>query len=154
MNRIDSIHYTLRKQNRGYWGLGMGGQEFVFNGHRVSVQIMNKFWRWTVVMVAKHLFFFFFLGPHLQHMEVLGLGVKLGLQLPAYITSMAVPILSHVCDLRHGLWQRQILNPLREAGMELSPSRTLCQVLNPLSHSGNSRVAKLVNVLSATELYT
>ena len=34
-------------------------------------------------------FFFFFLGPHLWHMEVPRLGVKLELQLPAYTTATA-----------------------------------------------------------------
>ena len=47
--------------------------------------------------------FFFFLGPHLQHMEVpwLGviLGVKLELQLPASATATQDP--SYVCDLHH-----------------------------------------------------
>ena len=42
---------------------------------------------------------FFFLGLHLQHMEVPRLGVKLELQLPAYATAM--PDLSRVCDLHH-----------------------------------------------------
>ena len=40
------------------------------------------------------LFVFFclvFLGPHPQHMEVLRLGVKLELQLQAYITATATP---------------------------------------------------------------
>ena len=32
-------------------------------------------------------FSFFFLQPHLQHMEVPGLGVELELQLPAYTTA-------------------------------------------------------------------
>ena len=35
------------------------------------------------------LLFFFFLGPHLWHMEVPRLGVKLELQLPAYTTATA-----------------------------------------------------------------
>ena len=35
-------------------------------------------------------FFFFFLGLHLQHMEVPRLGVKLELQLPAYTTATAM----------------------------------------------------------------
>ena len=51
--------------------------------------------------------FFVFLGPHLQHMEVRRLGVKLELQLPSYTT--ATPVLSPICDL---LW---ILNPLIKA---------------------------------------
>ena len=46
-------------------------------------------------------FFFFFLGPHLQHMEIPGLGIELELQLPAYTTATATWDLSWVCDLRH-----------------------------------------------------
>ena len=59
--------------------------------------------------------FFFFLGPHVQHMEVLQLGVELELQLPAYSTAMATPDLSHACNLHPSSWQGWILNPLREA---------------------------------------
>ena len=33
--------------------------------------------------------YFFFLGPHLQHMEVSRLGVESELQLPAYTTATA-----------------------------------------------------------------
>ena len=61
------------------------------------------------------LFFFFgFLEPHSQHMEVLRLGVELEVQPPAYTTATATWDLSHVCDLHHSSWQRQILNPLSE----------------------------------------
>ena len=44
------------------------------------------------------LFFFFclFLGPHL---EVLRLGVKSELQLPAYVTATAMPDPSLICDI-------------------------------------------------------
>ena len=59
--------------------------------------------------------YFGFLGLHLQHMEVPRLGVKFELQLPAYITATATPDLSHVCDLHHSSWQRQIPNPLNKA---------------------------------------
>ena len=48
-------------------------------------------------------------------MEVLRLGVELELQLLAYAIATATPDLSHVSNLQHSLWQRQILNPLREA---------------------------------------
>ena len=48
-------------------------------------------------------------------MEVPRLGVKLELQLPADTTATATPDPSSVCDLHHGLWQRQILNLLSEA---------------------------------------
>ena len=61
-------------------------------------------------------FFFFFLGPSLGHVEVPRLRVKSKLQLPAYTTATAVPDLSHICNRRHSSWQRQILNPLSEAG--------------------------------------
>ena len=45
-------------------------------------------------------------------MEVPGLGVESELQLPAYTTAMATLDPSHICDLRHSLWQHQILNTL------------------------------------------
>ena len=50
-----------------------------------------------------------------MYMEVLRLGVKLELQLPAYTTTTATPDLSRVCDLHHSPWQHWILNPLSEA---------------------------------------
>ena len=57
---------------------------------------------------AKELtFFFFFLGPHLQHMEVPMLGVKLQLQLPAYTRATPMPDLSCIHDLHHSSWQHQ-----------------------------------------------
>ena len=40
--------------------------------------------------LPKCIFFFCFLGLHLQHMEVPRLGVKLELQLPAYTTATAM----------------------------------------------------------------
>ena len=49
--------------------------------------------------------FFFFLGPHLQYMEVPKLGVKSELQLLAYATATATPDLSHVCDLHYSSQQ-------------------------------------------------
>ena len=58
---------------------------------------------------------FFFLELHLQHMEIPRLGVKLGLQLPAYATTRAIPDPSHIWDLCHSLQQCQIFNPLSEA---------------------------------------
>ena len=62
-------------------------------------------------------FLFFFLGPHLQHVEIPRLRVKLDLQVPACATATATAMrdLSHVCNLHHSSWQRQTLNPLREA---------------------------------------
>ena len=53
------------------------------------------------------------MGLHLQPMEVPKLGVKLELQLLAYTT--ATQDQTHVCDLHHSSWQRQILNLLSGA---------------------------------------
>ena len=65
----------------------------------------------------RDLFFFFlsFLGPHMQHMEVPRLGVKLQLQLPASATATGTRALSRFCDLHHSSWQCLILNLLSEA---------------------------------------
>ena len=63
-------------------------------------------------------FFFFASGPHLQHMEVPWLGVKLQLQLLAYTTATATQDLylqSHIRKLHHSSWQHRIFNPLSEA---------------------------------------
>ena len=59
--------------------------------------------------------YLFFLGLHLRHMEVLRLGVKLELQLPAYAIATATRDLSNICDLCFSMQQCQILNPLSEA---------------------------------------
>ena len=48
-------------------------------------------------------FFFVFLGPHPQHMQVPRLGVESELQRPAYATATATatPDLNGICDLHH-----------------------------------------------------
>ena len=58
--------------------------------------------------------FFFFLRPHLWHMEVPRLGAEpeLQLQLPVYITATAMLDPSCICNLHHSSRQSQILNPL------------------------------------------
>ena len=58
---------------------------------------------------------YFFLGPHLQHMEVSRLVVKLELQLPGYTTATAMPYPCSICDICHRLWQCHIFNLLSEA---------------------------------------
>ena len=56
-----------------------------------------------------------FLGPHPWHMEIPRLGIKLELQLLAYVTATATWDLSCVCNLHHSPRQSRILNPLSEA---------------------------------------
>ena len=75
----------------------------------------------------------------MQHMEVPSLGVQSELQLPAYTTATAMQDLSHICDLHRHSQQRHILNPLSQAWDRTHIlTDTSRQVLNPLSHNGNS----------------
>ena len=60
-------------------------------------------------------FFFFLLRPHMPHMEVLGLGVELELQLHIYTIATAMPDPRHICNLHLSLQQWWILNPLSKA---------------------------------------
>ena len=97
----------------------------------------------TLSMCLKHqiinpallkIFSFFFLGPHLQHMEVPKLGVESELQLPA----TATPDLSCVCDLHHSSWQCRILNPLSEA-MDRTHNLVVPSWIRFHCHDGNSK---------------
>ena len=56
------------------------------------------------------LFYFIFLGPHLQPMEVPRLRFK-----SECSSATAMPVLSHICNPHHSSQQRWILNPLSEA---------------------------------------
>ena len=58
-------------------------------------------------------FFFLFLGLHPWHMEVSRLGAELELQLLTFTT--ATSDLSHIWNLHHSSWQRQILYLLSQA---------------------------------------
>ena len=69
----------------------------------------------TLLAPFKSFFFFFLIGPLLQHMDVPKLGVKLELQLRAFATATAMPDPSHICDLHCSSEQHQILNPLSGA---------------------------------------
>ena len=48
---------------------------------------------------------FWFLGPHLQHMDIPRLGVESERQLPAYAAAPATWDLSRVCNLHHSSQQ-------------------------------------------------
>ena len=60
------------------------------------------------------------------------------LQLPTYTTATATQDLSRVCNLHRSSWQRWILNPLSEVRDQTCILVDSGQVLNPLSHNGNS----------------
>ena len=82
-------------------------------------------------------FFFFFLGPHLLHIEVLRLRVKSVLQLQAYSAATASDS-SHICNLHHSSWQHEILNPLSKVSDQTCILMDISWVLNSLSHNRNS----------------
>ena len=88
----------------------------------------------AAIQAAAVRFFFFnffsLLAPHLRHMEVPNLGVKLELQLPVYTTATATQDPSHICDLHHSSWQCWIPDPLSKA-------RDRTCILMDLSQSGS-----------------
>ena len=63
-----------------------------------------------IKIIIKSFFFFFgFLGPHLQHMEVPGLGVESELQRLAFTTAKTTQDPSRICSLHHSSQQQEIL---------------------------------------------
>ena len=72
------------------------------------------FWENVYSDLPVLLFFFFFLGPQLWHMEFPRLGGQIGTAAAGLATATATWDLSHVCDLHHSSWQHRILNPLSE----------------------------------------
>ena len=105
------------QEGRSRVSLGGGGGE---KGARGRISFV-RLWEGQISPLPLLIFsllvylLFVFLGPHLRHMEVLRLGFKLELQLPAYTTATGTPDPIHVCDLHHSSRQRWMLNPLSEA---------------------------------------
>ena len=101
-------------------------------------------------------YFFCFLEPHLQHIEVPRLGVELELQLPAYATATATAMqdLRCICDLHHSSHQCQVPDPMRETRdrthilMDTSQIRFCCTIMEisvfPLSYDTLNIVCSLV----------
>ena len=82
-------------------------------------------------------------------MEVPRLEVESKLQLLTYTTATATQDPSHICDPCHSLQQRGILKPLSEDGDQTCVLMDTSQVLNPLSHKGNS----ISNLKNKTKLW-
>ena len=80
--------------------------------------------------LSKKLIFFFFLGPHLRHMEAPGPR----LQLQVYATATATPRPQPSACGNPGS-----LTHWAAPGIKPTSSQTLCWVLNPLSHNRNSK---------------
>ena len=62
----------------------------------------------------------------------------IGAAAEAYTTATATPDSSHISKLHHSLQQHQIINPLSEARDQSHILMDTSQVLNLLSHNGNS----------------
>ena len=67
-------------------------------------------------------------------MEVPRLGVESELQLLAYTTATE----THICNVYHSSQQPPILNPLSKDRGWICVLMNTSEVLNPLSHNGNS----------------
>ena len=92
----------------------------------------------TISSRIRNMYFLNLLQLHVQHMEVLGLGIKSELQLLDFDIATAMPDLSHICDQCCSLQKRRILNPLTKARDQTPSSRRQRWVLNLLSHNENS----------------
>ena len=83
-----------------------------------------------------------------------GQGVKSELWLPAYATATATPDPSCICELCYSLWQSWILKPLREARDQTCILVDTSQLLNPLSHNGNSHwMVCFMSLLTLPSIY-
>ena len=77
-------------------------------------------------------------------MEVPGLGVELELELLAYTTATATWIQATSSNYTAACSDAGSLTHRASPGIEPESSWTLCWVLNPLSHSGNSSTVLLI----------
>lgn len=81
-------------------------------------------------------------------MEVLRLGIKQVLQLPAYVTAIATQDLNHICKPYQSCGDAGlILNPLSKAKDEIRILMDISWVINLLSHNRNSRNSYRINTL-------
>ena len=96
-----------------------------------------------VVFCFCFFFFFCFLGQHLRHMEVPGLGVESDLELLASATATAKPDLNCVCSLHHGSWQRWICGLLSGARDRTCISWMLVRFINHWAMMGTPFLSNL-----------
>ena len=82
-------------------------------------------------------FLFFFLGLHLQHMQVPPLGVDSELKLQTNATATVTPDPRYVCELHCSSGQCQILHQLSKARDRTCILMNTSWLCNPLSHNRN-----------------
>ena len=81
-----------------------------FTGKELNKLQLNK-----LECMLNQYIFFFFLGLHLQHMEVPRLGDESELKHPAYAIATAAQDPSCVCELHQSSWQHWISDSVSEA---------------------------------------
>ena len=86
-------------------------------------------------------FLCFFLGLHLQHMEIARLGVESELQLESMSQPQQCKIRATSATYATACSNIRSLTHWRKSGIKCLSSRTLCWVINPLSHNGNALVS-------------
>ena len=94
-----------------------------------------------------HFSFVLFFELHLWHVEVPRPGIRSELQLQAYITATATWDPSHIWDLSQ-LVATPGLNPLNKARHQTHILLDTSQILNPLSHNGNSYHSQYLKLYS------
>ena len=114
------------------------GGELLYFSVSISYESSGYFFCWWWLS-SYFSFIFSFLGSQQQLMEIPRLGVKSELQLPAYTTATVMPDPSRICDLHHSSRQCRILNPLSGPRDQTCNLLETSWVVNPLSHSENSR---------------
>ena len=85
-------------------------------------------------------FFFFFLWPHLWHVEVPMLGSNWSYSCQSMATAAAMYDPSCIFDLRYSSRQHQICNPLSRDRDQTCILMDTSWVLNLLSHNGNFHI--------------
>ena len=101
---------------------------------------------WILPPFLFFLFFFFFFRLFRAAPKAYGRSQarsSITVELIAYTRATAMPDPSLICDLHHSLWQRWILNPLREARDRTYILLDTSLSLLPLSHNGNPHLFKL-----------
>ena len=93
-----------------------------------------------------------FLGLHPWHMEVPRLQVESELQLPAYTTATTTQDPSHICDLQHNSWQRQILYPLSEVRDQTHILMNISQIHFCCATAGTPNVGFISSLRNLTPL--
>ena len=128
------------------WGLNLRLWSQILNPLYHSRNSGNLF----LIFILVFIYFFAFLGPYPQHMEMPRLGVESELLLLPYARDTATPDLSHICNLHHSSWQRQVLNPLSGAR---DPTLIFMHTSQVHYHWATTETPKIIRYLKYTSCF-